>query len=92
MNWGSRANRGRWRGTIESSCARVYLTPLQLLYTADCRMSMSLVLRRLTRMRLGLRIQGISTIRSEMEAKYSEHGVVPDVIDVAPKETAKVYQ
>jgi len=25
-----------------------------------------------------------------MEAKYSEHGVVPDVIDVAPKETAKV--
>jgi len=43
-------------------------------------------------MRLGLWIQGISTIRAEMEAKYSEHGVVPDVIDVAPKEAAKVKQ
>ena len=27
-----------------------------------------------------------------MEAKFSEHGVVPDVVDVAPKETAKVIK
>ena len=25
-----------------------------------------------------------------MEAKFTEHGVVPDVIDTAPKEAAKV--